>query len=102
VTAAAVIIRKEKEIVLAYQRARATSPETARSADGIGVHQGIAFRRLVSRAVLRAAPGGGARYYLDEPTWEARRTTRRRLAVVAMVLAALLAAGVALGVRAGM
>ena len=101
-TAAAVIIRKEKEVVLAYQRARATSPEAARSADGIGVHQGIAFRRLVSRAVLREAPGGGARYYLDEPTWEALRGTRRRVAIVAVVLGALAAAGVALGIGAGM
>jgi len=86
--AAAVIVRKEKEIVNIFRGAGALSAERARDPEQLGVHQHLAFHRLVQRAVLRNA--GDGRFYLDEMSWNALRNTRRRVAV--LVLAVLAAA----------
>jgi hypothetical protein len=91
--AAAVIITKQRHIVEAFERARATSPERARHPDEVGVDQAVLFDGLVRRAVLR--PAGDGRYYLDEPSWRALRSRRHRMAVVLgfiVVLAGLFAA----------
>jgi hypothetical protein len=95
--AAAVILRKERDIVNMYRGSGATTPDRARRPEEIGVHQRLAFERLVRRAVLREA-GSGA-YYLDEQRWQAWRSVRHRVALVMLVivvtlLAALLATGV--------
>ena len=69
--AAAVIIRKERELVEHFAEAGAVSPASARSSSDLGVHERFAWIRLVDRGVIReAAPG---RYYFDEPTWVALR-----------------------------
>ena len=88
--AAAVVLVKERHVVEAFQRARATSPERAVVPEDIGVDlAGVGGRRLLRHAVLRAAPSG--LYYLDEPTWVALRSTRRRLAFVLLVIVGLMA-----------
>jgi hypothetical protein len=89
-SAAAAIIIKEKHIAAAFRRAGATTASAAVSPDALGVHQRAAFKRLERRAVLRQAALG--QFYLDEPTWEALRRTRRRLALVLALLGLLLAA----------
>jgi hypothetical protein len=90
--AAAVILRKQRDIGHIFQGARATSPETARVPDELGVDAHLAFRSLVRRAVLREAHDG--RYYLDEPSWNALHTQRRRAALLLLLLSAgLLALG---------
>ena len=94
--AAVVLIRREREIVAAFRELRAVSPQTARSLDAVGVHEGVAFRRLRERAILCEAPGGG-RYYLDEPRWQAIRQARRRNALVIGLVAAVVLTGWALG-----
>jgi hypothetical protein len=76
---AAIIIKKEKHIVVAFRGAGATSAPAAVSPDALGVHQRLAFRKLRSHAVLREA--GSGLFYLDEPSWEALQRFRRRLAV---------------------
>jgi hypothetical protein len=85
---AAIIIRQEKDLVAHFRQHGATSPETAKSANELGVHPDFAWTRLTARAIVReAAPGY---YYLDELSWQASRRMRRRLALVliAIVLAA--------------
>lgn len=89
--AAAAILRKEREIVAAYRNARATDPGAARDPSDMGVHQHVAFARLVRRAVLRDA--GDGRYYLDEPSWEALRGIRRRMILVVVIVAAIVIVG---------
>ena len=86
---AAVIMRKEKDMVEAFRSAGATARERARVPSELGVEQdGLIFRRLHEREVLReAAPGA---YYLDEPVWAAVRRARRRVAVVMLLIVAAL------------
>jgi hypothetical protein len=88
--AAAIIIRKEKDLVAHFRAAGAISPATAMTPDALGVHQRLAWERLVTRAVIREAVPGS--FYLDEPSWVALRRTRRRLAIVMLVVAVSLAA----------
>ena len=84
-TAAAVIVAKERRLVVAFTAAGATSPETARPLDMLGIdRKGIAFRRLQKRAVIReSAPD---RFYLDVPSWQALRSMRRRILLVMIVV----------------
>ena len=86
--AAAAIIAKEKHIVEAYRAAHALTPSDGASPDTLGVHDGIALRRLKERAVLRDA--GSGRLYLDNASWEALRALRRRLALVMTLVAVLM------------
>jgi hypothetical protein len=86
---AAVIIKKEKHIVEVFRRAGATSPGAAVNPDALGVHQRIAFRKLKAGAALREA--GPGLFYLDEPSWEAMRSFRRRVALVIGLLVLLMA-----------
>ena len=88
-SAVAVIIAKERHIVDAFRRAGATSATSAIAPGAIGVSERLAFRRLRQRGVLRE-PSSGI-FYLDEPSWQALRATRRRLGL-AFLLVALLAA----------
>jgi hypothetical protein len=78
--AAAVIFRRERDLVGHFCRAGALTPETAQSSKALGVHERLAWQRLVNRGVLRSA-GSGA-FYLDESAWEALRRTRRWRALV--------------------
>ncbi|HEX7979064.1 MAG TPA: hypothetical protein VF461_10705 [Gemmatimonadaceae bacterium] len=88
--AAAAVLIKERHVVEAFQRAGATSPERAVIPDDIGVDlTGVGGRRLLRHAVLRATTAG--QYYLDEPTWVALRSTRRRMVFVLLVIVGLAA-----------
>ena len=78
--AAAIIIKREKDLVEHFRRAGATTPQTAQSPDALGVDDdNMIWRLLVKGAVIRAGADGA--YYLDEPSWEAMGLRRRRLAV---------------------
>ena len=88
--AGAAVLAKERHVVDAFLRAGATSPERAVLPEDIRVDiAGIGGRRLLRHAVLRAAAPG--RYYLDEPTWVALRSTRRRMVFVVLVIVGLAA-----------
>lgn len=83
---AAVILRREREVVDLFRDVGATSPGAARSLNEIGVEQAWPLARLRRRAIIReAAPG---RYYLDEEVWTAMRGIRRRMAAVILALIA--------------
>jgi len=85
----ATIIRRERELVRAFQGAGAISPETAVSLQALHAHRGIAFRRLRARAVVRE--GADDRYYLDLQSWEALRRMRRRTALAVAIVAIIVA-----------
>ena len=93
---AAILRRREQEVVDDFRAAGATSPATAQSYTAIGIGESIAIKRLHNRAVIReAAPG---MYYLDEEVWAAVRRTRRRLVSVLLSIIALFVLGLVLGV----
>ena len=85
---AAVIQKQERDIVSTFRGVGATSAERARDPQELGVRYHAAFKRLVRRAVLREA--GDGRYYLDELSWEALRSLRRRMAIVMLLVMAAL------------
>jgi hypothetical protein len=87
--AAAVIIRRQRDIVETFQGARATDAQSARTPGDLGVEEDRIFRGLVNRAVIRPTPDG--RFYLDEPSWHALGRTRRRVASIILVIVALAA-----------
>jgi hypothetical protein len=93
---AAVIRRKEQEVIDDFRAAGATSPGRAQSYTAIGLGESLAVKRLHNRAVIReAAPG---MYYLDEEVWAAVRRTRRRLVTVFILLLAIFLVGVLFGI----
>jgi len=82
---AAIIIRREKDVVALFRQAKAVSPETAQPLSRVGASDDVALKRLRRRAVVReAAPD---RFYLDEPSWTALTTLRRRMTLVVFGLA---------------
>lgn len=91
---AAVILMRERRVVEAFERAGATSPERAISANDVNADEaGIGWRRLRERAIVReVAPD---RFYLDVEVWQANRRLRRR---IAFALAVLLLAALVFGV----
>ena len=97
--AVAVVLIKERHVVDAFLRAGATSPERAVVPQDISVDlTGVGGRRLLRHAALRE--GSAGRYYLDEATWVALRSTRRRLLFMLLIvigLAALYFSTVAVG-----
>ena len=88
-TAAAVIIRKEKELVAHFRSAGAVTPATAQSPDALGVDTRMAWLMLTRRAVIREATPG--QFYLDEVAWGALEAKRRNLLLI--VVAVLLVLG---------
>ena len=92
---AAIMRRREREVVDDFRAAGATSRETAQSYTAIGLGQSLGLRRLRVRAVIReAAPGT---YYLDEEVWTAVQNTRRRIGLVFLAILALFLIGMLAG-----
>ncbi len=87
--AAAIIIRREKELVGHFRQMSALTPGSAQSTNALQVDENIAFRILRDRAIIRETSPG--LYYLDEPSWEASRRMKRRIAIV--LLLAVIAVG---------
>jgi hypothetical protein len=93
---AAMLRRREQEVVDDFRAAGAISPATAQSYNAIGLGDSLAIKRLHNRAVIReAAPGT---YYLDEEVWAAVRRSRRRVATVIISVMALVLLGILLGI----
>ena len=92
---AAVIRRKEREVVDDFRRGGATSPNNARSLADLGLEDSWPVRRLQRRAVIREPQPGIM--YLDEEVWQAVRRTRRRVALAFGVIILLLVFGIWIG-----
>ena len=85
--AAAVVVAAERRMIEAFENARATSPESARTPDDLGLDtHSLGWRRLHGRAVIREESPGSGRYYLDREVWQAVRRTRMRLLVIIIVV----------------
>ncbi len=78
------VVRKQKVIVRAFEKAGATATVSARTPAELGIKPGVAWYRLVGQGVLRC-PGEG-RYYLDRPSWLRLRKRRRTTALVIAVV----------------
>ena len=104
--AAAILIRREKDLVAHFRSHGAVDPAHAMTPTALGVEERFAWTVLRNRGVIRdGAPGT---YYLDELSWDAANSRRRRVAIVALILvvAALVASQLAvvmafLGLRSG-
>jgi hypothetical protein len=82
--AAAILLRRERELVETFRAAGATSPPNAVSLSDLNLEPSIAFRRLQRRAVLRATESG--LFYLDEPSWIALHGIRRQIVLVMLAV----------------
>ena len=82
---AAIIIRREKDLVAHFQQQGVLSPATAQTLSEMHVDEGLILRRLRNRAVIREA--GSGLFYLDEPSWVAIARMRRRLVLVLLIVA---------------
>ena len=92
---AAVIRRREREVVDDFRRGGATSPTTARSLSDLGLSDSWPVHRLQRRAVIREPEPGIM--YLDEEVWAAVRRTRQRVVLTSGAILVLLAIGIAIG-----
>jgi hypothetical protein len=92
---AAVMRRKELEVVDDFRAAGALSPTTAQSYTAIGLGDSLALKRLRNRAVIREASPG--MYYLDEEVWAAVRRTRRRIATTILAILIAMLVGLLMG-----
>ena len=100
--AVAVILMKERQIVETLERAGATAPSRARTVTELGVDtEGIGWRRLRDRAVVREAVPGSGLYYVDVEVWRAVRGTRHRMIFALLVLLVFGLALVVMGVHFG-
>ena len=87
-TAAAVVLIKERQVVEAFRRACAVDAERALAPEALGLDaEGLGWRRLHRRAVVRESAPGSGRYYLDLDVWEAMRGTRRRMLLAVLIVA---------------
>ncbi|MFL5488709.1 MAG: hypothetical protein ACJ8AJ_09525 [Gemmatimonadaceae bacterium] len=93
---AAIMRRREREIVDDFRAAGATSTAAAQSYTAVGLGESMALKRLRNRAVIREASPG--KYYLDEEVWAAVRRLRQRMATVIVSLLVLVMIGVLLGI----
>ncbi len=80
----AIIVRQERELVEHFRQMRAISVQTAQPLSTLGVEQNSAWNRLVVRSIIRTTPSGDC--WLDEATWEAFNTKRRRSTMVMLTI----------------
>lgn len=76
----AIIVRQERDLVAHFRQMRTVSVQTAQALSVLGVEQNSAWNRLVVRSIIRTTPSGD--FWLDESTWEAFNTKRRRSTMV--------------------
>ena len=78
---------KERQVRDVFFSKGAISPATAASLADLGLDETMAVARLKRRAVVReSAPG---LFYFDDGVWQAMRSTRRRIAVVLLLVLAM-------------
>lgn len=93
--AAAIMIRKQRELVELFTREGATSLVAAKTLGELNIdHESRAMRQLEGHAVIRQSAG---RYYVDLESWQALRRMRHRMVFIILALAILVAIGVGVG-----
>ena len=91
---ALVRIRREKDIVDAFERAGATTFANARPLGALGLEESRHLERLQAAQVVR--PGEPGTWYLDEAGWSVRGSNRHRI-IFMLLVASLFAMAVGLG-----
>ena len=81
---AAIVVKREREVVEAFVHAGAIVPEKALTLDEVGANRFA--HRLVEAGVLREAPLGSGRYYIDFELWMDRQRRRRMIGVGLLVI----------------
>lgn len=84
-------------MVATFEAHGATSRETARTLEQLGISRGVILRRLRERAVVREADH--EHFYLDRESWNAVRRSRRRAIHVAAVIALAVLLALVFGTR---
>jgi hypothetical protein len=86
-SAALIIMNRQRALVDRFRDAGATSASAAKSLSEIGVEPSFMFSRMRARGVF--VPAGGDRWWFDVAAWETfrRRQGRRMLLAVVVVLA---------------
>lgn len=95
--AAAIILRRQRQLVEAFRNAGATSAGRACTPEELGQRSRLPFRRLAMHGVFVRVHGAGSdgdRWYLDELAWRRFRERQRRLGL-AILLVIVVAGGVA-------
>jgi hypothetical protein len=87
--AAGIIIKREKNLVAHFRSHGAVDSAHAMTPSELGVEQRLAWNILRRRAIIRdGAPGT---YFLDELSWEALRSRRKRMAIIIVTVVLLMA-----------
>ena len=81
---AAIVVKREREVVEAFVHAGAIDPAKALTLDEVGANRFA--HRLVAAGVLREAQPGSGRYYVDFERWMERQRIRRRIGVSMLVI----------------
>lgn len=82
---AAVILRRQRRIVRAFETADAVSPSSAVDPQSLGVRRGFVFDALLRHGVLVAVED--SRFYLDPPAFDRLRSRQRRIGLFMVALA---------------
>jgi hypothetical protein len=94
-SAALIIMNRQRDLVDRFRDAGATSPGAAKSLSEIGVESSFMFSRMSSRGVFVQA--GGDRWWFDAAAWNRYRDRQwKRLVVGAIVIIAVSVVFVAL------
>jgi hypothetical protein len=83
----AVILIRERHVAEAFVNAGATSADRRRTPQELNVDpEGVGFRRLRERAVLRDGGMSDGKYYIDVEVWQAVGRMRRRIVLVVVLV----------------
>jgi hypothetical protein len=87
--AAAILFKREKDLVAHFRSHGAIDSAHAMSPVALGVETRLAWELLHRGAIIRdGAPGT---FYLDELSWEAMRSRRKRLLVIVLCIVLVMA-----------
>lgn len=83
-SAATVIIMKQKRYIDTFNRLGATSAEKAISLEEANIRRSYIFNRMVGRGIF--IPCGNGKFYIDNQVVEALTNLRRKVAFAAILL----------------
>lgn len=87
-SAGAVVIKRQNQIIRAFRDAGATFADNAKSLDEVHCRKSLIFRRLVSKGVIVKCDD--EKYYIDNRVADSFLTKRRRNVLIALFVAVIL------------
>ncbi|NVO19015.1 MAG: hypothetical protein HXX13_04910 [Bacteroidetes bacterium] len=82
VIAPMVIAAKIHKYFSRFENAGATSPETSKTLQSLGLHEGLLFNRLLRNGVFKESSQG--KYYVNRHNYDKFRVQRKRKALLIM------------------